>query len=100
MCIVVASGCGSDGDGTSIGAAAKNTDFPLLWLGESFDGNELDEVQGHGGAGGMFYGSCEPEGIEGGCPAPYEVQEQSPCDGFRVAGRPRLGARMRRRASL
>jgi hypothetical protein len=72
--------------------AKRKVNFPVLWLGPSFDGygfNELTtqrHVTGGAPAADVIYGDCQiPSGQEeGGCSVPYEVQQRNACDVFMV----------------
>jgi len=60
----------------------------MLWLGRSYSGYRVNEIHPEGPVAGVDYGDCEipSDQGEGGCPRPYQLQQQDACAGFPVAG--------------
>lgn len=67
-----------------LGSVRQFSEFPLYWLGRSFDGLPLTEVEdprkqladtdpAHPRSVSFTYGTCEPPRDEGGCAAPLQV---------------------------
>jgi hypothetical protein len=74
--------CTGAGDGDpDVDAAQKFTRHPLYWVGESFEGWDLEHVDiGTGEFSTFIYGTCDPPpGIDGGCPPPLQIQIQPLC---------------------
>lgn len=75
-------GCASDGDGDpDLDAARDFTRHPLYWVGERFEKWDLEHVDvGTSEFATFIYGTCEPpDGIDGGCPPPLQLQIQPLC---------------------
>jgi hypothetical protein len=72
---LAAAACG--GDDVDIDAAAEYEGSPIYWLTEEFEGHELTRIDGLDGElpfVTVIYGTCEPVGDDGGCPAPLALQ--------------------------
>ena len=55
--------------------AARNFDrHPLYWVGERFEGWDLEHVNVGTAVAGFSYGTCEIQGTEGACPVPLQIQ--------------------------
>ncbi len=89
-CLAMAmAGCGDEDELTEVERAQDGADFPMLWLGRSYDGHELSGATGDGATGGVAYGDCEPA-ADAGCPLPYELQQQDICEWEELERRPPL----------
>lgn len=53
--------------------------FPLLWLGEEFEGLSLNSAFRSPDGFTLVYGDCDIEPGESSCPAPFQVSARSPC---------------------
>jgi hypothetical protein len=94
-------GCGGTSDSSSVDAIEKaraEATFPILWLGPDYRGNHVHDLvvgipPAEPGHVFMAYGVCTPidTGDQGSvCNPPYQLQEQDACDGFAIAGHPKL----------
>ena len=65
----------------SVEEAREFSEFPLYWLGETYEGLELTTLLGSKNSVSFLYGKCvvRPAG-EGGCPQPFQVYVQPLCD--------------------
>lgn len=53
--------------------------FPVLWLGEEFEGLELNTILRNPSGFTLIYGDCDIDPGDGSCPAPFQVSARSPC---------------------
>jgi hypothetical protein len=73
---LLAAGCSSGDRSVSVDGLRK-TDAPYYYVGSSFDGFQLSHVQRYrDGQAGIFYGTCQVTGSEGGCALPLELQHR------------------------
>ena len=65
----------------SVEEARAFSEFPLYWLGETYEGLELTTLLVFKDSVSFLYGKCvvRPAG-EGGCPQPFQVYVQPLCD--------------------
>ncbi len=62
--------------------AARFEDYPLYWLGESFEGHDIEFVVGLAGESsgvGLTYGTCDISGFESSCASPIQLQISPLC---------------------
>jgi hypothetical protein len=85
----LAAGCGDEDVLTEVERAQEDAEFPMLWLGRSYDVHELTSATGNGDTGSVTYGDCEPA-ADAGCPLPYELQQQDICEWEALERRPPL----------
>ena len=74
--LVLAVGCSSD-DEPDVDKAASFQAYPLYWLGESFEGHDLETIarlEGQSSGVGLTYGTCEISGVESSCASPLQLQ--------------------------
>jgi hypothetical protein len=82
----ILSGCTAESPHLS--AAREFDRHPLYWLGERFEDWDLEHVEiGHGEFVTLVYGTCEPEGTDGGCAPPLQLQIQPLCTHLSVVAR-------------
>lgn len=63
--------------------AASFQDYPLYWLGESFEGHDIEIINGLEGEGArvvLHYGTCDISGFETSCTTPIQLQILPLCD--------------------
>jgi hypothetical protein len=103
--VALVAGCAND-DKADVSAAKRFGDYPLFYLGKSFQGEPLTEVP-QSGLNSFIYGDCEAKS-DSGCAPPIELQQNSICDlnplyvrtkGLRVAP-PQDGPYRRMRGTL
>jgi len=81
-----AGGCSFNGepdDTSAVGEAANFESYPLYWLGESFEGHDIETIgglEGQGSAVVLTYGTCDISGFETSCAAPLQLQISRLCD--------------------
>jgi hypothetical protein len=84
--LVLAGGCSFDDqpdDKPDIDKAASFQAFPLYWLGESFEGHDIETIGGLAGEGSavvLTYGTCDISGFESSCASPVQLQISPLCD--------------------
>jgi len=80
--------------------AARNFDrHPLYWVGERFEGWDLEHVNVGTAVAGFSYGTCEIQGTEGACPVPLQIQIQPLCTYLDVVARAPIWKRRRVRGA-
>lgn len=84
--LVLAGGCSFDDepdDKPDVDKAANFQAYPLYWLGESFEGHDIETIAGLGDQGApvvLIYGTCSPSGgLEPTCALPLQVQISPLC---------------------
>jgi len=80
--LVLAVGCSSD-DEPDVDKAASFQAYPLYWLGESFEGHDIETIAGLAGESsgvGLTYGTCDISGFESSCASPIQLQISPLCD--------------------
>jgi hypothetical protein len=72
-----------------VDAARRFERHPLLWVGERFEGWELERIDLHAAEFVTFsYGTCELEvPADGGCAVPLQIQVQPLCTHLRTVAR-------------
>jgi hypothetical protein len=78
---LLAAGCsGSGADEADVERARAFDSHPLYWVGERFEGHDLEHVETDAGEFvTLVYGTCEPSGSDGGCAPPLQLQIQPLC---------------------
>lgn len=80
--LVLAGGCSSAG-GPDLNNAEKFEGFPLYWLGDTFEGHDIETISGLGDQGSpvvLIYGTCTLSGgLEPTCALPLQLQISPLC---------------------
>ena len=80
-----ATACGGSSD---VDAVREFERHPLYWVGERFEDWDLEHVETEVGEFVTIgYGTCEPEGDDGGCAPPLQLQIQPLCTHLSVVAR-------------
>jgi hypothetical protein len=80
LVLLVAVGCAHEDP--DVDAAAEFERFPIYWLGESFEGHELEHISELGETNPgvtIVYGTCDHSGFNGGCAPTLQLQEMPLC---------------------
>ncbi len=79
LAALAAAGCGSEG--SEIDAAAEFDRFPVYWLGESFEGHDLESIDGLDETSAevrLVYGECD-QSDGGSCLPPLQLEISPLC---------------------
>ena len=92
--LATATACAVTTDEPDLDAAAEFEALPIYWLGETFEGHDLERISGLDGVGPgvtLGYGTCTPSGaFEPSCTEPLQIQITPLCNHLDAVARNRV----------